>query len=135
MVRIRVEAEAHNMLPAVLASLAEEMGYKADATRARWDAVAEEARAVTLSRTIGLPAVPKVGDDIWIAPFPDAMVVSQLTWRADPDPEEDDTQITIWVEDLDLDELGDTEGALEAFRRAGWHVAMQVHAELELDDE
>ena len=127
MIRIRVLARAHNMLPGVLADIAEDAGYTRDATRGRWDATAERSRAVLLERIIELPAVPREGEEVWIGPYSEAMIVTSIAWNANP-PATDGAEpvhVDMWVDELDLDVVADTETALAWFRDAGWDIETQ----------
>jgi hypothetical protein len=123
-IRIRVLARAHNMLPGILADIAEDVGHTLDATRGRWDATSERSRAVLLERIIELPAVPREGEEVWIGPYSEAMTVTSVTWRVDPSTEDDGqpVHVDMWVDELDLDVLADTETALAWFRDAGWDI-------------
>lgn len=120
-IRIQLRAHACNMLPAVMADIAEEHGDKTAATRSRWSANAARAAAVFLTRTIALPAVPRVGDELQVDPYTEAMTVLSVTWRADP--EDDEPAVAVDVDHLDLDVIADEQDdAVAEFEAAGWNV-------------
>jgi hypothetical protein len=133
-IAIRVLARAVNMLPSVLADIAEDAGHELEATKGRWLAASAQSRAVILTRTIELPAVPREGEEIWLHPYTESVRVDRVTWNADPDPDDMELHIEMWVQDMDLDVIGDDEDALEMFRQAGWVIEPLNPERLESDE-
>lgn len=117
---IEFRADAGNELPGVLANLAEEHGHPREATAARWGAVAAANRRMTLRRVALLPAVPRVGEEIYLHPYSEVLRVEDVTWLVDP--EDDEPHVSLQLGDIDLDVIGDDDDALDAFRQAGWEV-------------
>jgi hypothetical protein len=117
---IEFNAYASNQLPGVLAALAEESGTSREATAARWDAVAAGNRSVTLRRIATLPAVPHLGEVIYLDPYAEELRVEHVTWLVDPEVGE--PHVSIRLSDVDFDVIGNDDDALAAFREAGWEI-------------
>jgi hypothetical protein len=115
---IEFHAQASNELPGVLADLAEESGSTRDATAARWNAVAAANRSTTLRRVAALPAVPRLGEVVYLNPYAEELRVEDVTWLVDPDIGE--PHVSIRLSNIDFDVIGDDDDALDAFRQAGW---------------
>jgi hypothetical protein len=107
-----------NQLPGVLADLADDSGNARDATAARWDATAAAQRAVWLRRVVVLPAIPRIGDLVYVEPYSDELHVEEITWNIDP--EDGETMVSVRLSDINFDVIGDDDDALEMFLEAGW---------------
>ena len=122
---IEFHAYASNQLPGVLADLAdladlaEESGTTREATAARWDAVAAGNRSMTLRRVAALPAVPGLGEVVYLNPYAEELRAEDVTWLVDPEVGE--PHVSIRLSDIDFDVVGDDD-ALAAFREAGWEI-------------
>jgi hypothetical protein len=114
---IEFYAYASNELPGVLAGLAEESGSTREATAARWHAVAAANRSMTLRRVAVLPAVPRLGEVVYLHPYVEELRVEEVTWSVDP--EVGQPHVSIRLSDIDFDVIGDDD-APGAFREAGW---------------
>jgi hypothetical protein len=115
---IEFHAQASNELPSVLADLAEERGSMREATAARWNAVAAASRSTMLRRVAALPAVPRLGEVVYLDPYAEELRVEDVTWLVDPDIGE--PHVSIRLSNIDFDVIGDDDDALDAFRDAGW---------------
>jgi hypothetical protein len=134
-IRIELRASAHNMLPEVLANIADEhSGPTIGATRARWQAAEAARGAVVLIRTVELPAVPRVGEEMYVAPYTEPAIVDTVSWRTDPGDDED-PHVLVDLEAFDLDVLADDdEDAIRMFVEAGWRVEDWTGAPVEVAD-
>jgi hypothetical protein len=119
-IQIEFHAYASNQLPGVLADLAEESRSSREATAARWDAVAAVNRSMTLRRVAALPAVPRLGEVVYLHPYVEELRVEDVTWLVDP--EVGGPHVSIRLSDIDFDVIGNDDDALAAFREAGWEI-------------
>ena len=119
---IEFRADAGNELPGVLADLSEEYGHAREATAVRWDVVAAANRRVTLRRLAVLPAVPRLGEDIHLDPYPEVLRGEHVTWFVHPEVGE--PHVSIQLGNIDFDVIGDDDDALDAFSGADWEIGL-----------
>ncbi len=113
-----------DMLPEVLGDMFEHAGLIGDADQVRAEARDTARRALTLTRTVDLPAVPRMGETVWVDPNWEPVTVRAVEWTLAP--EGDDPRVCVLLEDLDEDEVGAEWGATELLLDNGWTVQIRA---------
>ncbi|WP_322750185.1 MULTISPECIES: hypothetical protein [unclassified Frankia] len=117
---IKFVVTLRDMLPEVLGDVFEHAGLIGDADQVRAEARDTARRALTLARTVDLPAVPRVGERVWADPNWEPVTVREVEWTLVPDG--DDPHVRVRLDDLDEDEVGAEWGATELLLDNGWTV-------------
>lgn len=113
-----------NMLPDALAELQHGRAPSPDT-----EFVAEAQReadrlTLRLVRDCDLPGVPSVGDEVWANPNWEPVPVTRVEWNLDPGP--DEYLVTVYLADLDEDEVGAEWGATELLMESGWRPDLDI---------
>jgi hypothetical protein len=82
------------------------------------DVMAAEDPLIYLTRLVEMPAAPPTGAEMFVAPYPDRLVVEHTIWHADARSGEPHVQV--FLSPIDFDALGDKVEALAMLRGAGW---------------
>lgn len=75
---------------------------------------------MTLRRVAALPAVPRLGEVVYLNPYAEELRVEDVTWLVDPEVGE--PHVSIRLTDIDFDVIGNDDDALAALREAGWEI-------------
>ena len=116
---VQFRMSVRNMLPETLAAI--HRSRRDPTVPTPYDAAAEEAQRIELDlvRTVALPGIPRRGEDVVANPNWEPVAVERVEWMLDPDAP-DEAHVTVYLADLDEDEVGAEWGAVELLLDSGW---------------
>lgn len=116
---VQFRVTVRNMLPEMLAKLHRRSSGTGPPSEYDRDAAEAERVALELVRTVSLPAVPRIGDEVCANPNWDPVEVERVEWRLDQIPGQE-ADVIVVLADLDEDDVGEEYGAIELLLDSGW---------------
>lgn len=122
---VQFRVTVRNMFPEALAQIHRQRGHAELA--AAYDPAATESKRIELElvRTVALPGIPRKGEEVWANPNWEPVAVERVEWMLDPELE-GEAHVTVYLADLDEDEVGPEYGAVELLLDAGWTPRMDL---------
>ncbi|WP_147201248.1 hypothetical protein [Pseudonocardia asaccharolytica] len=113
------------MLPEALAAIHRERGNTQLADQYATEVAESQRLELELIREVALPGIPRVGEEVWANPNWEPVPVVRVEWMLGLDMD-DESFVTVYLADLDEDEVGAEYGATELLLDSGWRSRLDL---------